>query len=356
MKRLLVGLSIAFCAHFSLAQNSATAFSAPNFVPLVKQLSPVVVSVRTISRSKYRPVSQQDFNDIMRRFGISQGGAAQQEEPETVKGVGSGFIVSSDGFIMTNAHVVNRTDDILVSLADEREFKARVIGIDPRGDIALLKIDAGTLPTVKLGSSANLEVGEWVIAIGSPYGLENMVTHGIVSAKDRDVGDLLQGILSDVPINPGNSGGPLFNTRGEVVAINSQIITKSGSFAGVSVSIPIDDAVNIAAELKLTGKMTRGRIGIVVEPLARETLAQLKLAGRSGVNVRSIESGAPADKAGLKKGDIITRIGNKSVTKMSDLTRAVMASKPGVPVSIRILRNGQPFSANVIPVELTDAD
>lgn len=354
MKRLIVGFALATCAFFSAAQNSQALFSAPNFVPLIKQLSPVVVSVRMVTRAQYRMVTQQDFDDIMRRFGIRPGFITRQEEQDTVKGVGSGFIVSSDGFIMTNAHVVNKTDDIMVNLSDDREFKAKLVGLDARGDIALLKIDAVGLPTAKLGTVSGLEVGEWVIAIGSPYGLENTVTHGIVSSKARDVGDLLQAIQSDVPINPGNSGGPLFNTRGEVVGINSQILTKSGSFAGVSLSIPIDDAINIAAELKLFGKMTRSRIGIVVEPLSRDTQAQFKLTAKSGVSVKSVEVNAPAEKAGLKRGDIITRISDKAVTKISDLTRAIMAAKPGVSVPIRILRNGQPYIATVIPVEMKD--
>ncbi|MEO7851315.1 MAG: trypsin-like peptidase domain-containing protein, partial [Rubrivivax sp.] len=264
---LAAALCMAAVAPFVPA--TAHAQQLPDFTELVERVGPAVVNIRTLERSKPAPAAgpgggpeiDPGIEEFFRRFGIpipgrpdSRGPRGGDEEPRQ-RGVGSGFIISADGFVLTNAHVVDGADEVMVTLTDKREFKARLIGTDRRTDIAVVKVDAMALPFVKLGDSDKLRVGEWVVAIGSPFGLDNTVTAGIVSAKQRDTGDYLSFIQTDVAINPGNSGGPLLNLRGEVVGINSQIFSRSGGFMGISFAIPIADAMRVSDQLRTTGKV-----------------------------------------------------------------------------------------------------
>jgi serine protease Do len=265
---------------------------------------------------------------------------AQPQQEDQPKGVGSGFILSADGYVMTNAHVVDGADQVMVTLPDKREFKARIVGSDKRTDVAVVKIDATGLPAVKIGDVSRLKVGEWVMAIGSPFGLDNSVTAGIVSAKQRDTGDYLPFIQTDVAINPGNSGGPLINMRGEVVGINSQIYSRSGGFMGISFAIPIDEAVRVSEQLRSTGKVQRGRLGVQIDQVSKEVAESLGLSKAQGALVRGVEQGSPAEKAGLEPGDIILKFEGKTIDKSTDLPRMVGNTKPGTRSAIQVWRRG----------------
>ncbi len=326
----------------------------PDFADLVETAGPAVVNIRTIEKVRVTQpqgpqVPELDENDPMyeffRRFfpprpGTPRGPRGGPQQDEVPRGVGSGFIVSADGYILTNHHVVDGADDILVTLADKREFKARLIGSDRRTDVALVKIAANGLPWLKSGDPNRLRVGEWVLAIGSPFGLENTVTAGIVSAKGRDTGDYLPFIQTDVAVNPGNSGGPLLNMRGEVIGINSQIYSRTGGFMGISFAIPIDEANRVAEQLRTQGRVTRGRIGVSIAEVTKDVADALGLARTSGALLRSIEAGGPADKAGLEPGDILLRFDGKTIEKSSDLPRIVGNTKPGAKVSAQVWRKG----------------
>jgi serine protease Do len=268
--------------------------------------------------------------------------------------VGSGFILSSDGFILTNAHVVDGADEVLVTLTDKREFKARIVGADKRTDVAVVKIEATGLPAVKVGDVSRLRVGEWVMAIGSPFGLENTVTAGIVSAKQRDTGDYLPFIQTDVAINPGNSGGPLINMRGEVVGINSQIYSRSGGFMGISFAIPMDEAMRVSDQLRSSGRVSRGRIGVQIAPVTKEVAESIGLGKAQGVLVRGVEEGSPAEKAGIEAGDIVTHFDGKLIEKPADLPRAVGNTKPGSRVAITVFRRGESKALNVTVAEIEE--
>jgi serine protease Do len=263
--------------------------------------------------------------------------------------VGSGFILSADGFVMTNAHVVDGAEEVLVTLPDKREFKAKVVGTpDKRTDVAVIKIDATGLPFVRIGDVSKLKVGEWVMAIGSPFGLENTVTAGIISAKQRDTGDYLPFIQTDVAINPGNSGGPLINMRGEVIGINSQIYSRSGGFMGISFAIPIDEAIRVAEQLRgPTGRVSRGRIGVQIDQVTKDVAESIGLGRPQGALVRSVESGSPADKAGIEAGDIITKFEGKTIERATDLPRMVGNTKPGSRASMTVFRRGGSRDLNV---------
>ena len=256
------------------------------------------------------------------------------------KGVGSGFILSADGYIMTNAHVVDDSVKVIVTLPDKREFKAKIIGVDRRTDVAVVKIDATNLPAVKIGDVSKLRVGEWVMAIGSPFGLDNSVTAGIVSAKQRDTGEFLPFIQTDVAINPGNSGGPLINMRGEVVGINSQIYSRSGGYMGISFSIPIDEAVRVSDQLRASGRVQRGRLGVQIDQVSKEVADNLGLGKSQGALVRGVEANSPAEKAGVEAGDIIVRFEGKNIEKFSDLPRIVGNTKPGIKAVLTVFRRG----------------
>ena len=327
----------------------------PDFAELVDKVGPAVVNIRTTERARAArsggsggagPEIDEDMLEFFRRFGLpipnqpSPRGSRpppDSAEPQQ-RGVGSGFILSADGYVMTNAHVVEGSDEVFVTLTDKREFKARIIGADKRSDVALVKIDATGLPAVKIGDINRLRVGEWVIAIGSPFGLENTVTAGIVSAKSRDTGELLPLIQTDVAINPGNSGGPLINMRGEVVGINSQIYSRSGGYMGISFAIPIDEASRVAEQLKSTGRVTRGRIGVAIDQVTKDVAEAIGLGRAAGALVRSVESGGPADKAGVEAGDIITKVDGKTIERSGELPRVIGGVKPGSKVTLQVFR------------------
>jgi serine protease Do len=324
----------------------------PDFTDLVEQVGPAVVNIRTLEKVKAADTAGVDEQmlEFFKRFGIPvppnlprsprQNPNPNQPDEDRPRGVGSGFILSSDGFVMTNAHVVEGADEVLVTLTDKREFKAKIIGADKRSDVAVVKIEASGLPTVKIGDINRLKVGEWVMAIGSPFGLENTVTAGIVSARQRDTGDYLPFIQTDVAINPGNSGGPLINMRGEVVGINSQIYSRSGGFQGISFAIPIDEAMRVSEQLRISGRVTRGRIGVQIDQLSKEVAESLGLPKAQGALVRAVESGAPAEKAGIEAGDIILKFDGKTIDKASDLPRLVGNVKPGAKAVVTVFRRG----------------
>jgi serine protease Do len=326
----------------------------PDFTDLVDQVGPSVVNIRTLEKRAVAGAGNADEQmlEFFKRFGIpvppnmprsprpDRGQPQPEGEEAQPRGVGSGFILTSDGFVMTNAHVVEGAEEVLVTLTDKREFKAKIIGSDKRTDVAVVKIEAAGLPAVKIGDIGRLRVGEWVMAIGSPFGLENTVTAGIVSAKGRDTGDYLPFIQTDVAINPGNSGGPLINMRGEVVGINSQIYSRSGGFQGISFSIPIDEAARVSDQLRSTGRVTRGRIGVQIDQVSKEVAESIGLGKPQGALVRGVESGSPAEKAGVEAGDIITKFEGKEIERSTDLPRMVGNVKPGTKATITLFRRG----------------
>jgi serine protease Do len=267
------------------------------------------------------------------------GGAPREFEN---KSLGSGFMISSDGYILTNAHVVEGADEVTVRLTDKREFKAKTIGTDKRTDVALIKIEANGLPAVKLADTNQLKVGEWVVAIGSPFGFDNSVTAGIVSAKGRSLPqeNYVPFIQTDVAINPGNSGGPLFNMRGEVVGINSQIYSRSGGYMGVSFAIPIDVAMEVQGQLRATGKVSRGRLGVVIQEVNKELADSLALSKPMGAVVNAVEKGGPAEKAGIEPGDVILKFDGKMIANSADLPRMVGAVRPGTRSVVQVWRKG----------------
>jgi serine protease Do len=338
----------------------------PDFTDLVDQVGPAVVNIRTLEKAK--PASSSNSSsgndeqmlEFFRRFGIpvppnlprSPRPDRGQPEESQPRGVGSGFILSADGFVMTNAHVVEGADEVLVTLADKREFKAKIIGADKRTDVAVVKIEATGLPSVKIGDANRMRVGEWVMAIGTPFGLENTVTAGIVSAKQRDTGDYLPLIQTDVAINPGNSGGPLINMRGEVVGINSQIYSRSGGFQGISFAIPIDEAIRVSDQLRASGRVTRGRIGVQIDQVSKEVAESIGLGRPQGALVRGVEAGAPAEKAGIEAGDIITKFDGKAIEKSSDLPRLVGIVKPGTRATVTVFRRGATKDLSVTVAEV----
>ncbi len=337
------------------APSQAQVQGLPDFTQLVEQVGPSVVNIRTVERVTARQRQgggmDEEMLEFFRRFGVPipnmprqaprPNSPQQDEEPrEQPRGVGSGFILTSDGFIMTNAHVVDGADEVMVTLTDDREFKARIIGADKRTDVAVVKIDATGLPAVKVGDVNRLKVGEWVMAIGSPFGLKNTVTAGIVSAKQRDTGDYLPFIQTDVAINPGNSGGPLINLRGEVIGVNSQIYSRSGGFMGISFAIPMDEAIRVSDQLRISGKVARGRIGVQIDQVTKDVAEAIGMAKPAGALIRGVESASPADKAGVEAGDIITRFEGKSIEKHSDLPRLVGNTKPGTRSALTVFRRG----------------
>jgi serine protease Do len=295
-----------------------------------------------------------DLQEFFKRFGIpgmpGQPGAPGQGGQEyKSQSLGSGFIISADGYILTNAHVVNGADEVLVKLTDKREFKAKIIGADKRTDVALIKIEGTNLPKATIGDPAALKVGQWVAAIGSPFGLENTMTAGIVSAKGRALPqeNFVPFIQTDVAINPGNSGGPLYNLAGEVVGINSQIYSRTGGSVGLSFSIPIDVAIDISNQLKANGKISRGWLGIAIQEITKELAESFGMKNTNGALIAGVEKNSPAEKGGLLMGDVITKFDNKAITTSADLPRAVGATKPGKVAAVEILRKGAVKMLNV---------
>jgi serine protease Do len=330
----------------------------PDFSALVEQAGPAVVNIRTSEKVKVANAQIDDqMRELLRRFGIpvppqrrTPPGAApapaptpdddDDEDAPQRRGLGSGFVIGADGFVMTNAHVVDDADEVTVTLTDKREFKAKVVGLDRRTDVAVLKIEATNLPMLRMGDVGKLKVGEWVMAIGSPFGFDNTVTAGIVSAKARDTGDLLPLIQTDVAINPGNSGGPLLNLRGEVVGINSQIYSQSGGFMGISFAIPIDEAMRVADQLRAGGRVTRGMLGVYPDDVSKEVAEAIGLGKPQGALISRITAAGPGEKAGLQLGDVITKFDGKTVEKAVDLRRLAAATKPGTKVPLQVFRRG----------------
>ncbi len=348
----------------AIAQAPGSVRGLPDFTDLVEQVGPSVVNIRTLEKSRGNGLAggpgDEEMQEFFRRFfGVPMPNVPRQgprpnrpQEDEQPRGVGSGFILTGDGFIMTNAHVVDGADEVIVTLTDKREFKARLIGADKRTDVAVVKIEASGLPAVKVGDVSRLKVGEWVMAIGSPFGLENSVTAGIVSAKQRDTGDYLPFIQTDVAINPGNSGGPLINMRGEVVGVNSQIYSRSGGYMGISFAIPMDEAVRVSDQLRASGRVTRGRIGVQIDQVTKEVAESLGLGKPVGALVRGVESGSPAEKSGVEAGDIITRFDGKVIEKASDLPRFVGNIKPGTRTTFTVFRRGASKELSIVIGEL----
>jgi len=362
---LAIGGPLAFLpAQPAHAQSAPQGRSLPDFTELVEQVGPAVVNIRTLERARQGAQAtpgapDEEMQEFFRRFfGVpmpspntprQQAPRRPQEEGAQPRGVGSGFILSADGFVMTNAHVVDGAEEVLVTLPDKREFKAKVVGTpDKRTDVAVIKIEATGLPFVRIGDVSRLKVGEWVMAIGSPFGLENTVTAGIVSAKQRDTGDYLPFIQTDVAINPGNSGGPLINMRGEVIGINSQIYSRSGGFMGISFAIPIDEAIRVSEQLRgPAGRVSRGRIGVQIDQVTKDVAESIGLGRPQGALVRSVESGSPADKAGIEAGDIITKFDGKVIERATDLPRMVGNTKPGSRATMTVFRRGGSRDLNV---------
>ena len=341
----------------------------PDFTQLVEKVGPAVVSIRTTQRVGGDEAGETDeaeaqMREFFRRFFGTplpepdqrrstprQGPGGQGEERP--RGLGSGFIVSQDGYVLTNAHVVEGADEVYVNLTDKREFKAKVVGTDKRTDVAVLKIEASKLPApVRVGDVNRLKVGEWVMAIGSPFGLENTVTAGIVSAKARDTGEEIRFIQTDVAINPGNSGGPLINMRGEVVGINSQIYSRSGGYMGISFAIPIDEANRVADQLKAGGRVVRGRIGVQIGEVSKEVAQSLGLPNAKGAQVSMVEPDGPANKAGIEPGDIILKFNGTTIERSSDLPRLVGGAAVNGKSTVTVWRKGAQQDIPVTVVEL----
>ncbi len=358
MKRLVAMFSLWFVC----AAVSAQTRGLPDFTELAEKQGPAVVNISTTQTVRGQaqmmpfPFDENDpAFEFFKRFIPRHPGGAVPRDFEN-KSLGSGFIISGDGYIMTNAHVVDGADEVTVRLTDKREFKARIIGADKRTDVALIKIEAAGLPAVKLGEPSQLKVGEWVVAIGSPFGFDNSVTAGIVSAKGRSLPqeNYVPFIQTDVAINPGNSGGPLFNLRGEVVGINSQIYSRSGGYMGVSFAIPIDVAMDVQSQLRASGKVSRGRLGVVIQEVSKELADSLGLTKPMGAVVNSVEKGGPADKSGLEAGDVILKFDGKTINTSADLPRMVGATRPGTRSVVQVWRRGATREINVTVGEMAD--
>ncbi len=365
LKKLLPGLIFALLisVHFS-----AGARSLPDFTGLVERYSPAVVNISTTQKVKRRrgPVlpkglelpdipKDSPLHEFFRRF-FGEGGEGGQEF--NAQSLGSGFIISADGYIITNNHVIKDADEIIVRLSDRRELAARIIGGDPRSDIALLKIEAEDLPIVKTGTDYSLKVGEWVLAIGSPFGFDHSVTAGIVSAKGRSLPseNYVPFIQTDVAINPGNSGGPLFNLDGEVVGVNSQIYSRTGGFMGLSFAIPIADAMNVVEQLRDNGKVSRGWLGVMIQDVTRELAESFGMDKPKGALIAKVLPDSPAEQAGLQVGDVVLKFNGKQVKRSSDLPPLVGRTREGVQVPVRVLRGGKKRTLQVLIAELPEEE
>ncbi|HEX7053482.1 MAG TPA: DegQ family serine endoprotease [Burkholderiales bacterium] len=326
----------------------------PDFTRLVKQAGPAVVNISVTK--EVRPAQALPFDEDDPMFEFFRRFAIPVPRPAPVHGIGSGFIISSDGYILTNAHVVDGVDEVQVKLTDRREFTAKVVGSDKKTDVALLKIDAENLPTVKIGHAKDVEVGQWVAAVGSPFGFENSVTAGIVSATSRSLpgGSYVPFIQTDVAVNPGNSGGPLFDLDGNVIGINSQIYSRSGGYMGLSFAIPIDVAMNVAEQLKTQGHVTRGRIGVVVQSVNQSLAKSFGLPRPEGALVSSVDEKGPAKRAGIKAGDVIIGWNGQPIEQSSDLPVLVASTKPGTKAKVKVWRDGAERTLEVIVGTMPD--
>jgi len=366
----LVALLLTACVGDSTAQTASTPaakaapavptvpvtpsahFALPDFAPLVERYGPAVVNVQVLERAQNvaQPGGEGEedpFSDFFRRFGIPAPQMGPRGNAQPTHGEGSGFIVTPDGYILTNAHVVADADNVTVRLTDRREFSAKVVGMDTRTDVAVIKINtSGNLPTVRIGNPNVLKAGEWVLAIGSPFGFENSATAGIVSATARslpgeDGAGYVPFIQTDVPVNPGNSGGPLFNMQGEVVGINSQIFSRTGGYMGLSFAIPIDVAMDVREQLIKTGHVTRGRIGVTIQDVNAQLAESFGLDRPRGALVSSVQSGSPGEKAGLKPGDVVVGVDGHSIERSAELPAIIARIKPGTETELQIWRGGK---------------
>jgi serine protease Do len=331
--------------------------SLPDFSPLVARFGPAVVNIEVIEKAPEGGGQGDDpLNDFFRRFGIPAPGGGGQRHEEPVRGAGSGFIVSADGYILTNDHVVEGASQVTVRLVDQREFRARVVGTDERTDIAVLKIPAAGLPVVHFGDPAKLRPGQWVLAIGSPFGFENSATAGIVSAIGRSLPteNYVPFIQTDVAVNPGNSGGPLFNLQGEVVGINSQIFSRTGGFMGVSFAIPIDVAANVERQIIAVGHVVRGKIGVTIQEVTADLADSFGLNGPHGALVSSVESKSPAAMAGLRPGDVVLAVDGHQVDHFGDLSSRISAMRPGTQATLTLWRDRKEATVRVRVVELKE--
>ena len=380
VRKFFAAAVMAVCLPFAphVASAAPAAANLPDFTDLVDKVGPAVVNIRTTAHVPSSPrglppgLDDGDMSEFFRRFfgiPVPQGPQGQtppaapdssspdnSNDTEQNSGVGSGFILSADGYVMTNAHVIDDADTIYVTLTDKREFKAKLIGVDDRTDVAVVKINASNLPVVTIGDSNKVRVGEWVVAIGSPFGLENTVTAGIVSAKGRDTGDYLPFIQTDVAVNPGNSGGPLIDMQGQVIGINSQIYSRTGGFMGISFAIPIDEAMRVAEQLKTSGKVVRGRIAVAIGEVTKDVADSLGLPRAQGAMVSSVEPGGPAERAGVQPGDIILKFGGQPVEAATDLPRMVGDTKPGTKTTVTVWRKGQTRELPITVAEMQAAD
>lgn len=370
LSTLIISVTVGFAGTALIGATSeaqaASVAGLPDFTELVEKSGPAVVNIRTTERvqtnQNMQGMEDEQMQEFFRRFfgtpmpkqmpaPKNRKQMPQQQEEEVARGVGSGFIISQDGYVLTNTHVVDGASEVYVKLTDKREFKAKVIGADKRTDVAVLKIEGSKLPRLTIGDSEKIKAGEWVIAIGSPFDLDNTVTAGIVSAKARDTGDFLPLIQTDVAVNPGNSGGPLINMRGEVIGINSQIYSRSGGYMGISFAIPIDEAMRVADQLKASGSVTRGRIGVQIGDLSKDVAESIGLTKAQGAVVQKVESGGPAEKAGIQDGDVILKVNGITVDKSNELRRIVGAIKPGTKAIISVWRKGSAREVTVLVAE-----
>jgi serine protease Do len=347
------------------AKRSGATRELPDFAALVEEYGDTVVNVGVVGRPRLAadsPSTSADdpLLDFFRRFGIPAPGSGGEPGggAPVLRGAGSGFIVSPDGYILTNAHVVSQADEVTVRLRDRREFPAKVVGSDRRTDVAVIKIDAKDLPTVRIGDHNKLRTGDWVLAIGSPFGLDNTATAGIVSATSRAVGGEtdVPFIQTDVAVNPGNSGGPLFNLDGEVVGINSMIFSQTGGYMGISFAIPIEVAMNVREQLVKTGRVVRGRIGVVVQDLDAGLASSFGLERPQGALVSDVESGGPAQKAGLRPGDVVLRVNGQPVERIPDLSGAISRQPPGEEATLTIWRGRRQQDVKVRVAEVKEPE
>jgi len=337
------------------AAPAAAAVRGPgfDFTQLAKDEGPAVVNI-SVTKEVATQMPQLDPNDpfyqFFRRFQVP----VPRQAPE--RGIGSGFIISPDGYILTNAHVVDGVKEVHVKLTDRREFTAKVVGTDPKTDVALIKIDAANLPTVRIGSARNVEVGQWVVAMGSPFGFENSLTAGVVSAKSRSLpGDgYVPFIQTDVAVNPGNSGGPLFDMNGNVIGINSQIYSRSGGYMGVSFAIPIDVAMHVKDELAKSGHVTRGRIGVAIQSVNQSLAQSFGLAKPEGALVSSVADNSPAARAGIRPGDVILAWNGKTIDDSAELPGLVADTPPGKHATVKLWRNGTEQTLGVTVARMAD--
>lgn len=371
---LVLSACVGFIAPTAINANpvaeAAAVVGLPDFTELVEKSGPAVVNIRTTEKVQLNQngtsAEDEQMQEFFRRFfgtpmptpkqqptpkGRKQ--TPQQQEEEVPRGVGSGFIISQDGYVLTNAHVVDGASEVYVKLTDKREFKAKVIGADRRTDVAVLKIDGNKLPRVTIGDSDKIKAGEWVIAIGSPFDLDNTVTAGIISAKARDTGDYLPLIQTDVAVNPGNSGGPLINMRGEVIGVNSQIYSRSGGYMGISFAIPIDEAMRVVDQLKSAGKVVRGYLGVERIDVPKDIAEGLGLAKAQGALIQRVMPGSPAEKAGIEVGDVIQKVNGVAIDRAVDLNRVVGDIKPGGKATVTVWRKG---GAKDIIITVAEAD